>query len=156
MNVTPIVNNSVTPQNFKGNNERKTGGGGKAFASAIIPGLGQFIDGRTGAGVGFLGGSIGAAIVHYNLSKDYNKILNYEMAKLNGNTVMKNGKMVVDLTKSKYSNPFKLSMDAMKSPNVVEALKSPKMRKAKLLGLGMFALWVINIIDAGKGSKNKN
>lgn len=35
--------------------ERKTGGGGKAVASTFIPGLGQFMDGRTGAGATFLG-----------------------------------------------------------------------------------------------------
>ena len=79
MNVTPIVNNSVTPQNFKGNNERKTGGAGKGWASAAIPGLGQFIDGRIIAGVGFLGGSIGLLLAQKHYSKDAISIMKKEV-----------------------------------------------------------------------------
>lgn len=42
--------------------ENKKGGGGKAFASAIIPGLGQFMDGRNRAGAAYLGTMAGAGI----------------------------------------------------------------------------------------------
>lgn len=45
---------------FKGKPEPGTGGAGKAWTSAFIPGLGQFLDGRNGAGAGFMGGTVAA------------------------------------------------------------------------------------------------
>lgn len=48
---------------FKGEEPRKTGGGWKAFASFLLPGLGQFCDGRNKEGAMFLGGSIGLSIL---------------------------------------------------------------------------------------------
>jgi hypothetical protein len=47
---------------FRGSEEKPKGGGGKAVASAIIPGLGQFCDGRNKDGAKFLLGSIGLGI----------------------------------------------------------------------------------------------
>ncbi len=53
---------------------RKSGGAGKAWASAFVPGLGQMLDGRTGTGIGFLAGTIAliggtAATVAVGLNK---------------------------------------------------------------------------------------
>ncbi len=39
--------------------QKKTGGTTKAVASAFVPGLGQFMDGRNAAGAGFLAGTLG-------------------------------------------------------------------------------------------------
>lgn len=61
MNVSPIKSSTF---NFKANeNEKRKGGGDKAIASAFIPGLGQFCDGRNKAGFGFLLGDLGLKIV---------------------------------------------------------------------------------------------
>ena len=62
-------------QSFGAKEGKKTGGAGKAVASAIIPGSGQLIDGRVGAGLGFLGGATGIATARYLLEKDAVKFL---------------------------------------------------------------------------------
>lgn len=53
--------------------ERKTGGGGKGIASAFIPGLGQFVDGRTKQGALFLGGTVAAGAANGLLSRSIMK-----------------------------------------------------------------------------------
>ena len=54
MQVNAIGTSSV---NFKGE-EKKTGGAGRAWCSVFIPGLGQFLDGRSGAGAAFMGSNV--------------------------------------------------------------------------------------------------
>lgn len=49
--------------------EKKTGGGGKAVASAFIPGLGQFIDGRGKDGAKYLLAFFGIGAASAGLSK---------------------------------------------------------------------------------------
>ena len=62
------VNPSVNYQPVKQN---KKGGGGKAIASAFIPGLGQFCDGRAKAGALYLGGVTAASLGGRMLSASY-------------------------------------------------------------------------------------
>lgn len=52
---------TVSPVNFAGNIDqpKQKGGAVKAVASAFIPGLGQFMDGRNKDGAKYLGASVG-------------------------------------------------------------------------------------------------
>lgn len=52
---------NVSPVNFAGTIEqpKQKGGAVKAVASAFIPGLGQFMDGRNKDGAKYLGGAVG-------------------------------------------------------------------------------------------------
>ncbi len=68
MNVQPVgtaVYSAPVPQ------ERKTGGVGKGVASALIPGLGQFIDGRTGPGAAFFGAGVSMFLARLVLLNKY-------------------------------------------------------------------------------------
>ena len=67
---------SISPISFSGNIQetRQKGGAGKAVASALIPGSGQFLDGRNKEGATYLGGSIGLGVA----------------SSLVGNSIMKN------------------------------------------------------------------
>lgn len=72
---------TISPISFSGNIQetRQKGGAGKAVASAFVPGLGQFLDGRNKQGAGFLGGSIGlgvaSSLVGRSIAKDMIKSL---------------------------------------------------------------------------------
>lgn len=72
---------TISPISFSGNIQetRQKGGAGKAVASAFVPGLGQFLDGRNKQGAGFLGGSIGlgvaSSLVGHSIAKDMIKSL---------------------------------------------------------------------------------
>ena len=54
--------------------QRQTGGAGKAIASAFIPGLGQFCDGRNKEGAKFMGASVacglGSLVLKNSLARD--------------------------------------------------------------------------------------
>ena len=52
---------TVSPVNFAGNIDqpKQKGGAVKAVASAFVPGLGQFLDGRNKDGAKYLGASVG-------------------------------------------------------------------------------------------------
>ncbi len=81
--------NAVGPNVQVQQSQKKTGGTKRAVASAIIPGLGQFQDGRKKAAAGFFGGMVGlytiSALFNRNiymslLKRDINKF-NAEMNK---------------------------------------------------------------------------
>lgn len=42
--------------------QKKTGGSGKAWTSVFVPGLGQFLDDRNGAGAAYMGAAVAAGI----------------------------------------------------------------------------------------------
>lgn len=50
VSISAISNVNYPKVSFGNNPEKKTGGAGKAWASGIFPGLGQFLDGRNKAG----------------------------------------------------------------------------------------------------------
>jgi len=67
--------NTVQAQPFKGklDDDKKTGGAGKAWCSAAIPGLGQFLDGRTGKGLQYLGTGVALFATSQIMNKDFYK-----------------------------------------------------------------------------------
>lgn len=121
MNIAPIT---VNNQAFKGRNNDGTGGGGKALASAVVPGLGQFFDGRNDKGFAFLGGMIGLNALSMYVNKDMYKPL------FDGNM-------------EKYLKVL---------PKVYE--KKGQFGKNALIGFALMGLWLANIVDAYRGSKN--
>lgn len=141
-----VVSNNIPPrvQSFRGKNDDETGGGGKAVASFFIPGLGQFLDGRTAAGAGFLGGSIALQLIKFPLLKEYNRAVKEES----------NAAFPKDVKINSFGDFFKRSKAPLKSPKVLEAMKTSKYKKAKMLGWGALALWVVGIIDAYKGDRS--
>jgi len=54
---------------YKCSQQRRTGGAGKAIASAFIPGIGEFLNDRNKEGAFFLGTRIGASIITNKISK---------------------------------------------------------------------------------------
>ena len=102
---------------FSGNNttpEKKTGGSGKAWASAFIPGLGQFLDGRNKEGAGYIIGgtalSIGGVALGNSIGKDIaDKILDPSV-------VLKKGKLF-------GAAALSLAGTALWIANVVDAYK---------------------------------
>lgn len=122
MQVSPInINNST----FQSKRKDNTGGASKAFAS-IIPGLGQFLDGRNKEGALFLGGFAGLGMLNYLTIKDYNT------------EILKAGKDAEKI-KSAYT----------------KFLESKKSVASYILGIAVTALWIVNIADAYRGNKSK-
>ena len=72
MTITPISFGTNVNNNQK---QIKTGGASKAVASAFIPGLGQFCDGRNKEGVKFIGASIALSAAFSSLSNSFSKTL---------------------------------------------------------------------------------
>ena len=62
--------NQVSPINTNIQQQRKTGGAGKAIASAFIPGIGEFLDDRNKEGAFFLGTRIGTSIITSKINKN--------------------------------------------------------------------------------------
>lgn len=108
--------------------EKKTGGAGKAWCSVFIPGLGQLCDGRTAAGLGYMGASAAAGIAGFALN----------------NSIAK--------------DVFKASSSAVIDDAVFDAgkycrsLPKNKLYGAIALGLVSTGLWIANIVDAYKGN----
>ncbi len=109
---------------------KKTGGAGKALASASIPGLGQFLDGRNKQGAIYLGlgtaAGIGSGLLYGSLVNDMFKA---------SDAVVSEGS-------------FSMSKCLSKLP------------KGKLYGfcaasLAGMAIGIANIVDAYKGNRNK-
>lgn len=107
------------------NNQKKTGGCGKAIASAFLPGLGQYCDGRNKEGTAYLLSTVGtgalAGYLNYSAGKDVlmaHRILETGAKKLSGLTKLKG-----------YS--------------------------AIVLALTTLGLWCANVIDAYKGNKKQ-
>lgn len=122
MQVSSInINSNV----FQGKKEEKTGGAGKAFAS-IIPGLGQFLDGRNKEGAFFMGGFMGLGVINYFINKDY------------------------------YLEVFKAGKNAEKIKSAyTKFLESKRSFASYLCVAAASALWIINIADAYRGNKSK-
>ncbi len=110
--------------------QRKTGGSSKAAASCLLPGLGQLCDGRTAAGLGYMGSVATTGVTSVALSNSFTKDL-FEASEAS----MKNG--VFDI--SKY----------------MSKIPKGKLYGAIALGLATAGLWIANIVDAYKGNKNK-
>lgn len=132
MNISAVNNYNVTPQAFSGKPEDGSGGSGKAWASVVIPGLGQFLDGRNMAGTGFLGGSIATIVLRKSLSRDTDKTLNKELFE--------------GLKKGNLDKFAKASEDWQ---------KSSKASGVRWLMLAQAVLYVVSIIDAYRGDKHK-
>lgn len=122
MAVEAVGTNVVVPQ-------RKTGGGGKAFASAIIPGLGQFLDGRSAAGTGYLGASVA--------------------------TVLAAGALNKSIQKDIFQNFDKIPNEKVNINNILKAVSKRKVYGFRALAIGALALFIANIVDAYKGGKKK-
>lgn len=109
--------------------DKKTGGAGKAWASAFVPGLGQFLDGRNKEGAIYMGADFASAIgtfaLGHSITKDF-----FQAAE---NAMEADGFDV-----SKY----------------LSKLPKGKMIAGLILGIGTTALWIANIVDAYKGKKN--
>ena len=112
---------------FKGNArnyERSKGGAGKAAASLLIPGLGEFLDGRNRQGAIFLGSRLGVALTSVALSiRNSNNFFN-AFLKENYEEAIKNS--------SKYAAPiFALGLagTGLMIANVVDAYKGGSDKK---------------------------
>lgn len=125
--------NSINPvnyTNFKGHDERKTGGAAKAWCSFFIPGLGQFLDGRSAAGAGFLGGALGLHILASALYKNTFKPV---------------------IKQIEYMDEFSAAKNIEESFSILSKSKN-------FIGFGIIAfaalgLKIISIVDAYKGGK---
>ena len=137
-------------QSFGAKEGKKTGGAGKAVASAIIPGSGQLIDGRVGAGLGFLGGALGISGLRFLLNKNTLKQNEKLINRFTGNLEKKAAQGLVttkEFFKKSLGAGFKIAKKAFKSASVL--------KKAAMLALPLAALglYVTNIVDAYKGGK---
>lgn len=117
---------TVSPVNFAGNTEqtKQKGGAGKAVASAFIPGLGQFLDGRTKDGAKYLGGSVGLGAASTLVS--------------------------VSMLRKAAQAAEALEEGAETLPKTPVG----KFVALGLMGLATTGLWIANIVDAYKGGKN--
>ena len=133
-------------QSFGAKEGKKTGGAGKAVASAIIPGSGQLIDGRVGAGLGFLGGATGIATARYFLEKDAVKVSG-RFGRSLGVKLAEKAIKPKEAIKKIFGASHKLMQKAFKNASV---LKKTAMIALPLAALG---LYVANIVDAYEGGK---
>lgn len=149
-----VISNNIHPQtqSFRSKKSDGEGGPGKAFAS-IIPGLGQLLDGRTSTGAFFMGTSVAGMLLFNNLIKDAKHAVDYEMKKLVYPSSEKNGKLKVDFTKKNNIGAAELYKKTMNSKSVKDLPSSPKVIKASYLAIGLFGLWIANLVDAYKGAK---
>ena len=131
MSVNQVV--SVQPQ------VKQTGGAGKAVASAFIPGLGQFCDGRTKEGLTYLGAAVGTQVASYALgkciSKDMLKTVE-QMLEANPNV-----------------NPTEMMSKASHAIRDFAAKSKLRAAAVVLLPLAWLGAWIANIADAYKGDK---
>lgn len=107
--------------------QKKKGGAGKAVASAFIPGLGQFCDGRNKAGLASLGGVVGAGIGSRLLSVSYLNGLIKDVEKSGEKAVVSGG------TKAKFYGAIALGLasGALYIANIVDAYKGGKAKEAQ-------------------------
>lgn len=128
--------------------EKKTGGAGKGFASALIPGLGQLIDGRIGAGLGFLGSMLGLSVLQTINGKKFSENLAKNLPE-NGNKM----KMLDKAWKAgKKDKVLKVVFG-----NIKKAFKSlPTGNKVAAIALPIigFGTYIANIVNAAKGNKD--
>lgn len=119
--------NSITPGAAPVQSTKKSGGAGKAVASAFVPGLGQFCDGRIGDGFGYLLGTAGVLYTGVSLIKE-----NRAAAEKAIDSVV-------------FSN----------KPTAMRILANlPKGSKLGLAALAVgVGVWVRNIVDAYKGKR---
>lgn len=152
--IAPLTSNVNPAVNFKGE-EKKTGGVGKAVASAFLPGLGQFIDGRNKEGALFLGataatglGTLGlsASILNDKNLSEYADGLDEFMGKAETIAKETTDKKVAKQEIAKLFQEF--------------SKKTPKSIRNKALGIvalltAGFVLGIANIVDAFKGGKKE-
>lgn len=135
--------------------QRQAGGKGRAWASAFIPGLGQFLDGRKGAGAGYMAANsavnIGFLTLAGSLDKDTFKYIK----------VAAGGKTAGDVVES-IRSLSKINVNNVKigkvAGNIAEFLHFlPKGKVCGLMALGSASmiLAIANIVDAYKGGKEK-
>ena len=137
-------------QSFGAKEGKKTGGAGKAVASAIIPGSGQLIDGRVGAGLGFLGGALGISGLRFLLNKNVIKQNEKLITRFSSNLGKKAAQGLItpkEAMKKSIGVGIKIVKKAFKS--------APVLKKAAMIALPLAALglYVTNVVDAYKGGK---
>lgn len=145
--------------------KKETGGGGKAVASALIPGLGQFMDGRNKEGAGYLAGGLGSSIAGKVLISKYNKDV-FEASS-------KASKAIFDAEAEASSKAFKIhrfdsgesfldlahKMEKEATQNMLtpEAAKKAVKKGGYYAGIALgvlgIGLWIANIVDAYRGGK---
>lgn len=122
---------NVSSVNFAGNvakapaAEKEKGGTAKGVASAFVPGLGQFIDGRNKEGAKFLGGSVAIGAASGLLSTSMFKKLSENLA--NGAKQMPK----VPGTKMAALAALCLAGTALWIANIVDAYKGGKEKTPK-------------------------
>ena len=128
-----------TPAQF----QEKAGGRGKAVASAFIPGLGQFCDGRNKEGALYLVGTAGSTLTGAALVSKYLKDVFEAQSKASRKAfeISKPGEFL-DLAN-------KMKKEAVKN------LKKGGIYAACALAVLGSVLWIANIVDAYKGGKKK-
>lgn len=117
---------TVSPVNFAGNIDqpKQKGGAVKAVASAFVPGLGQFLDGRNKDGAKYLGASVGLGAASTLVS--------------------------VSMLRKAAQAAEALEEGAETLPKTPVG----KFVALGLMGLASTGLWIANIVDAYKGGKN--
>ena len=109
---------------------KQTGGVGKGVASAFVPGLGQFCDGRNKEGAAYLGTSAAIALGANALGKSISK----------------------DMFQATQAATQNSGFDVSK---YLKGLSKYKMWGALALGLAGTGVWIANIVDAYKGGKKQ-
>lgn len=132
MSVEAIKASQVKP--IKPKKIKEEGRGGKAVASALMPGLGQFCDGRNKDGAKFLLGSIGLDLASLGIIAS----------------------IVAPVVKS-FMNERAAMTEGVDLRTILSEIKNPKAKVIGLAGLAIvgFGLWVVNIVDAAKGGLKK-
>lgn len=156
------------------NEDKKSSRAGKAFASSLVPGLGQICDGRVGTGVAYLAGTTALGVGARKLAKGHKKEFNNYVADIitkvgkdcNPEQVAKIIKAKAGMAAAKTKGEFsKFAADLVSAlgkkstPEVGKALTEMKVPSkvkfagAGLLGLATVGLWLANVIDASKAHK---
>lgn len=146
--------NTINETSFGHRNKRKNGGIGKAVASNIVPGLGQFIDGRNGAGTFFMMGVYGlfagAVALGYSVYKDLNKETKPLWKNLNAldkkleNATRANKKNIKDQMAKLYEKIGQRNGKALTSNKTFGVVA--------LIGTA-FVLQIADLVDAYKGKR---
>ena len=111
--------------------QKTTGKGGKAFASDLLPGLGQFTDGRKKEGVRYLVGTAGLYTLGAASVWKYMKDVREAMRKV----------------------PFGLSNSIELENAAAKSVKKGGLYFGITAMLISAGLWIANIVDAYKGGK---
>jgi len=144
---------------------KSVGGAGKAVASALVPGLGQFLDGRNKEGAGYLLGASGLSFGGLALVNKYNNDVFEATTKASREIFDAASKASSEalhtFEHAKGANFIeyakKMEKEATKNMITPEAAAKAVKKGGKYAGIALWvigsALWLAGVVDAYKGGK---